>query len=316
MMTQVSRLIALYFIFVGGCVAQTGMTSNYETYATYLEDAVNGIVYQTVTVDGYATVNCYFTYVCGPNHQMCTGQYPNCVNATHTPQIYNVIGGHGGWSTGTTAGATSYISYQSTTQAPFTPGVDPGPSSFQGQVICSAIGGAIYSSTTGNGAFSCNPPVTETSAFSQWNPIDVGQFQQTLTDNLGTSFDAHFVTEETVRPGTNGCWFQGSRQVQFPVTQGSQWTVGSIVSQSGTTIAHNQWGLDGIGFSFDGVKYVRDNAEENGVDLPCTVTIHQRMKYECNASLYWAYEEIDLTQTISLSGTKVCRGTVCATTSF
>jgi len=63
-------------------------------------------------------------------------------SATHTPSAYNVIGGTGGWGTGSSGCVNCYLSYQNNQSIAATPGVTY--SGYEtGQIICS-IGGAIF----------------------------------------------------------------------------------------------------------------------------------------------------------------------------
>jgi hypothetical protein len=87
-------------------------TPEYDTYTQFSGD--DNYIYQTVIVEGTTTGDCYYTCNCGQyGCQQCT--IPNCP-AAHTPQIYNVLNGVGGWSYGTPVNMFSYISYQTTTQ--------------------------------------------------------------------------------------------------------------------------------------------------------------------------------------------------------
>ncbi len=76
---------------------------------------------------------------CGPGYQIMQNQINS---ATHTPSAYNVIGGTGGWGTGSSGCVNCYLSYQNNQSIAATPGVTY--SGYEtGQIICS-IGGAIF----------------------------------------------------------------------------------------------------------------------------------------------------------------------------
>ncbi len=120
------------------CLGQ--MTPHYDTYTTYALDA-NDNVSQTVVVEGYTQAQCTFTYVCGPNNQQCTGTYPWCSQpVTHTPSIYNVVNGIGGWSNGTPVNPFSYSVFSTTTTAPLPPAPATVPASTEAKIICSVVG--------------------------------------------------------------------------------------------------------------------------------------------------------------------------------
>ena len=76
---------------------------------------------------------------CGPGYQIMQNQINS---TTHTPSAYNVIGGTGGWGTGSSGCVNCYLSYQNNQSIAATPGVTY--SGYEtGQIICS-IGGAIF----------------------------------------------------------------------------------------------------------------------------------------------------------------------------
>ncbi len=122
------------------CASWATYTPQYETYNTYSSD-INNNIYQTVVVDGTVTGDCYYNCNCGQyGCQQCT--IPNCP-ATHTPQIYNVLNGVGGWSYGQQYSMFSYISYQTTVSIAATPG-QIYPSSTEGAIYCGVAAGFIF----------------------------------------------------------------------------------------------------------------------------------------------------------------------------
>lgn len=123
----------LVVILAMACGSQAQMYARYDTYATYSLDANNN-VYQTVVVEGTTTGSCCFEACSGGN--CCNSA---CFSAIHTPKIYNVVGGAGGWSTGPGIGPFAYMSYQTTTTVQANPGQTV-QASWEGDVFCSAIG--------------------------------------------------------------------------------------------------------------------------------------------------------------------------------
>lgn len=125
-------LMPLVLAVSASCWGQ--MTPHYDTYTAYsLDSSLN--IYQTVVVEGYTSGSCFYT--CGPNNQQC--EFSWCSTATHTPQIYNVIGGSGGWSSGPASSPFSYMSYQTTALAQAQQGqvLD---AKTAGNIICSVLG--------------------------------------------------------------------------------------------------------------------------------------------------------------------------------
>src|SRR5260370_42492624 len=101
------------------CASWATYTTQYETYNTYSSD-INNNIYQTVVVDGTVTGDCYYNCNCGQyGCQQCT--IPNCP-ATHTPQIYNVLNGVGGWAYGQQYSMLSCASLLRTARIPGEPG--------------------------------------------------------------------------------------------------------------------------------------------------------------------------------------------------
>jgi hypothetical protein len=131
-------------IAILGLLAMTAygqMTPQYSSYTSWTTDGVK--IYQTVLIDGQTVGSCTYTYPCNCDqygcHAQCTGTYANCVGATHTPKINNVLDGIGGWSTGSGQAPFTHMSYQTTVSAPVAAG-QLLSSQTEGQVICSGIG--------------------------------------------------------------------------------------------------------------------------------------------------------------------------------
>ena len=135
------RVALTAILLLSAMTAYGQMTPEYSSYTSWTTDGVN--IYQTVVVDGQTVGSCYYNYPCNCDqygcHSQCTGSYANCVGATHTPKINNVLDGIGGWSTGPSQDPFSYMSYQTTVSAPVAEG-QLMPSQTEGEVICSGIG--------------------------------------------------------------------------------------------------------------------------------------------------------------------------------
>lgn len=147
-MKKTFAAFGLVFLLLGFGVCQQ-MTPQYDSYATYSMDA-NLNISQTVVLEGTATGSCYVTVVCGPNGQQCTYPIAACSNATHTPSITNVVGSAGGTSYAAAVNAFSYISYQTTTTVPWSPGAADVNYSWGTNISCSFSGGSTFFSSSGN----------------------------------------------------------------------------------------------------------------------------------------------------------------------
>ena len=115
-------------------LCQLWMTPQYSTYASATTDGT--YVYTSVTVDGYTSGTCSTQPAYLANE---------CHSTTHTPKLYNTISTAGGWETGGSVYWSSYLSDGNSQQMAAVPG--DYTFSSEAEVICSAIGGAIYSAT-------------------------------------------------------------------------------------------------------------------------------------------------------------------------
>lgn len=61
------------------------------------------------------------------------------------------------------------------------------------------------------------------------------QFNQTLSDAAGDSFDVHSVQELTTKPGLNTCFWAGSGLPENPGVSGGSWVVGTVAGRLNTT---------------------------------------------------------------------------------
>ena len=117
-------------------------TPSGETLTGGADTSTGGNMLSSVLVDGSASMNLDQT---APGCDPAT--YGNLVAelpyATHTPVVQNVVNGVGGWTTGTSACVTCYLSQQSNEDSGLvTAGVDYG-FTYGGEVNCS-VGGLIF----------------------------------------------------------------------------------------------------------------------------------------------------------------------------
>src|SRR6266576_3076487 len=113
-----------------------------------------------------------------------------------------------------------------------------------------------------------------------WRPM-------TVSDSAGDNFDGHAIEEYTVTPGTNACWWPNSGLTQNPGVSGAvNWAVGYY---NGAPGPDNEWGPDAIGWDLQDLDNIVQNGPQNGVTFPCTATIHQGMRIECDANLWYNY---------------------------
>ena len=111
------------------------MTPSYSSYTSATTDGT--YIYTSVTVSGTTTGTCptFPAYLAN-----------ECHSTTHTPQVYNVIGSVGGWQYGSPVYWSSSISMTNNQKIAATHGTEYTFSSTS-KVICSFIGGPIYSFT-------------------------------------------------------------------------------------------------------------------------------------------------------------------------
>jgi hypothetical protein len=134
----------------------------------------------------------------------------------------------------------------------------------------------------------------------------------TVSDSAGDNFDGQATEEYTVTPGTNTCWWSGSGLVQNPgVTGPVNWAAGAY---NGAPGPENEWGPDAIGWNLTDLDNIVENGPKNGVTFPCIATIHQGMRIECSANLWFNYAAHDNTITVDNHGgstEEVCRAGEC-----
>lgn len=134
------------------------------------------------------------------------------------------------------------------------------------------------------------PPIGEFVRFLQMEPTTItkADFYQQLQSlyPLGT-YDGSFVMEHNpgygLLTGYDSCYWNGSGLGggQYPAVQGSIWP--PVGPASG--FLHDQFGLDGVGFSYDAVNLIQTQAEVNDVSLPCDYTVYQAMAWSYSGDL-------------------------------
>jgi hypothetical protein len=179
---------------------------------------------------------------------------------------------------------------------PLQEGLNPGPKPPQAQCVF------------------CSLPTSELSYPQGVFPDSpVVQFNQTLSDTSGDSFDGHAVQEVSGGQGTDTCWWaDNSRNIpQYPVISGGDWTVagGEVAGQ------HNHWGYDNVGIDVPSLPaYIRTYGPAKGVHPPCTLTIYQEMVFYCDSDTNYLYVQDTLTTTVNVSTTvRNCRASNCKT---
>lgn len=143
----------------------------------------------------------------------------------------------------------------------------------------------------------------------------ITEFNQTISDTRGDSFDNKTVEELSGGPGTNTCFWAGNPigLLQYPVVSGGVWTVaGDDVPGQ-----HNHWGYDNVGYpNSAGPAYIRTNGPAHGVSIPCTQSLFQDMVIWCDANTNYNYKDDTLTITVNAATTVTnCRAGVCQTIS-
>ena len=160
----------------------------------------------------------------------------------------------------------------------------------------------------------CIVPTGETSvALSPYLVPTVTPFQMTLIVPGGYNVDGYIVSEETVSPGVNGCYYTGA---PFPPTSsitGGTWTVGGTDVSDPAANGVNQWGVDLDGDSGTLIATIREHAV-----LPCTDHVPQTMLTNSNCNAVSTDPYYYNVQTVTITSTNVtnCRGGVCQTISL
>jgi hypothetical protein len=113
------------------CVGQD-MVPQYNMYVSRSVDN-NGILSQTVIVDGYTSGNC--------------SQGIICVGMSHTASITNTLGAAGGTETDQPNSPVAYISYQTTTSVQVESLLDI-QATAEGTVVCTSAGAIFYARST------------------------------------------------------------------------------------------------------------------------------------------------------------------------
>ena len=186
------------------------------------------------------------------------------------------------------------------------------PWEWDGQAICSIVG-PFYNGGGGGSLPGCLVPSTETTDDQGFDGgIYRELFVMTVSDSAGDNFDGHAVEEYTVTPGTNACWWPNSGLTQNPSVSGAvNWAVGYY---NGAPGPDNEWGPDAIGWDLTDLDNIVQNGPQHGVTFPCTATIHQGMRIECEANLWYNYTTDDITIKVDNHGgntEEVCRAGEC-----
>lgn len=302
-MNRVSLFLLVSLILLFSCPLSEGqgcsvtLVPYFSVYNSVSRDGKN--IYTSVTMQGYASI-------CGP----CG--CPQMKTATHKAAAENKLNNVDHWSYSASGCPTCYFSVTDYEQIVGVPGVLY-PFTWEGQAICSFVGG-FWSGLGGPISIEgCMVPSTEATADAGFNLASLReQFEMTLGDSSGDSFDSSpqvpNIHEVTAATGTNGCYWSNSGLSQYPGVQGSYWSVGTV---AGVT-QHNRWGLDSIGWNQSDLDNIITNGPAHGIHFPCVTTIHQGMQIMCNATTWWQYRT-DVIQ-ISVDDDRTeenCRDSVC-----
>ena len=267
-------------------------------FSVYNSSSRNGYnIYTSVSIQGYASIG---------SSAGC-----NMSSATHHVGAENEL--NNVWHTTYSANGcpSCYFSATNNAQIVGVPG-DNYPWNWDGVAICS-IAGTFFGSGSGGSLPGCLVPATETTDDQGfYGSIYRELFVMTLSDSAGDNFNGHAIEEYTVTPGTNTCWWNGSGLAQTPGVSGAvNWAAGYY---NGSPGPENEWGPDAIGYNLSDLDNIVHNGPKNGVTFPCKTTIHQGMKIECNANLFYNYTTDDITITVDNHGgntEEVCRAGEC-----
>lgn len=124
----------------------------------------------------------------------------------------------------------------------------------------------------------CTVPVNEVVSFRGWdlNWQTLAEFRQELTFSSpfgGTNFGGRVATEQTLSPGTDSCYFDGSTYPPQVTLTGSNWTVAG----------DNTWEPDQIGWDPIVIIYYQQERAARNLPMPCESRIPQRMVISCGA---------------------------------
>jgi hypothetical protein len=282
-----------------GCGAT--LSPNFSIYTSISRDGKK--IYTSVTMQGYASVS--------PSAGC------NMNSATHKAEAYNTIGGTGGPNYSGSSCPSCYYSVTNNQQIVGTPGVNYN-FVWDGQAICSIAGTFFGNGGNGNVA-GCVAPSTETTAVEATVFTTETDFNQTISDSAGDTFNGSTVTEGNAAPGQDTCWGTWSQGPRFTGIPTTPWTVagGQVVGQP------NHWGFDDVGWIQKAVDYYRVQSPAHGVAIPCGFTGYQSMKISCPSGLTATYTPSfgnKLTGTIEQHNVINCRydmnNTACQTINY
>lgn len=269
---------------------QNCFTNHFSIYTSMTRDGTN--IHTAVTISGYTSI----------------APFCNMSSATHKVGVDNLISGTGGWTYSGSSCPSCYFTATGINDFLCQEGLTC-QWNWVASAICT-IARTFFNQTGGGGLPGCLVPTSETGVDAGFDGASFRErFDMALSDTAGDSFDNHFVEEYTAAPGTNTCWWSGSRLPQNPGTQNSSWTVGTV---AGST-EHNHWGYDSLGLDLGDLDDIVQNGPNHGVTFPCVLTIHQGMQIECDATTWWNYKSDDITITVdnSPNSEEACRGDEC-----
>ena len=197
----------LIFLFLAlTAIGHAQYYPQYESSTTISGDA-NSMIYVTVVVDGTTTGTC--THPCPPCGQWgcSTCNYPGCPG-DHTPYIYNVLNGGGGWTTGPAVSMFGYMSYQVTSSTQGQDGVMY-TASTEGKVYC-PVGGYILDSGLGN--WNIQLAYTKSQFYGPPEVESSGDLKCNLHDwclpanSPPTCSNAYVIQSPPITGGTATCW--------------------------------------------------------------------------------------------------------------
>lgn len=282
----------------------TTLVPEFSVYTSSSRDGYN--IYTSVTIQGYANVY--------PN--------PGCQmnRATHHVGAENKLNNVDHWTYSANGCPSCYFSATDNESLLGVPGVTY-PWEWDGQAICSIVG-PFYNGGGGGSLPGCLAPSSESTQFVRVDPqwATVTDFNQSISDTAGDSFDGLTIQEDDAATAQDTCWGKWSNVPQVTgVTGGFAWTV------AGTDVPgqHNHWGFDEVGWKPGAVAYYRTQDPAHGIAIPCGYTVYQALKISCPSGLTATYTPSygnKLTGTIEQTDVINCRydmnNTSCQTITY
>ena len=153
-------------------------------------------------------------------------------------------------------------------------------------VDCSCDGGTTW---TNQITVDVKKPTDETTEVLGWYDDTFSQFKAQLTPT-SIDFSGIKVVERDPGGANDGCWFQGAPFGKATGVTGGTWDVG----------ADNWWQKDTVGIAWFAVLWYQDNHP----NLPCVVTIPQKMDVVIPGAANIEYTSNTLTTTVGSSTIK------------